>query len=88
MAQVSETTTVDANPQSAIRNPQSVFEVRDVVYEYTPGVAALNGVSLAIPRGRRVAILGANGSGKSTLIRVLDGLYFPSKGSVAFCGGR
>jgi len=87
MAQVSESAGTDVDPQSAIRNPQSVFEVRDVVYEYTPGVAALNGVSLAIPRGRRVAILGANGSGKSTLIRVLDGLYFPSKGSVAFCGG-
>jgi cobalt/nickel transport system ATP-binding protein len=43
-------------------------------------------VSLAIPRGRRTAILGANGSGKSTLIRLLDGLYFPAKGSVEFCG--
>lgn len=65
---------------------QAVFAVRDLGYEYTAGVAALDGVSLAIPRGQRVAILGANGSGKSTLIRILDGLYFPSRGEVSFCG--
>jgi cobalt/nickel transport system ATP-binding protein len=86
MVQVSEAVNAEGTRHSALGTSDAVFEVKGVVYEYTPGVAALNGVSLAIPRGRRVAILGANGSGKSTLIRLLDGLYFPSKGSVAFCG--
>ncbi len=86
MTQIGEIVTAETSPQSATRNPQSVFSVRDVVYEYNAGVTALNGVSLAIPRGQRVAILGANGSGKSTLIRLLDGLYFPTKGEIEFCG--
>lgn len=63
-----------------------VFDVRDVVYRYNAEVTALKGLSLAIGRGERVAILGANGSGKSTLLRMLDGLYFADSGSVAAFG--
>jgi cobalt/nickel transport system ATP-binding protein len=62
-----------------------IFEVENVVYSYRD-VTALDGLSLAIPRGVRVALLGANGSGKSTLLRILDGLYFPDSGRVSFCG--
>jgi cobalt/nickel transport system ATP-binding protein len=83
--QISRDQQVEPNPQSAIPNLQ-LFEVRDVVYRYNASVTALNGLSLTVPRGRRVAILGANGSGKSTLIRILDGLYFPTSGSVTFDG--
>jgi cobalt/nickel transport system ATP-binding protein len=49
-------------------------------------VTALDGVSLDLLTGRRIALLGANGSGKSTLLRLLDGLYFPASGSIAFHG--
>jgi cobalt/nickel transport system ATP-binding protein len=62
-----------------------VFEVRDVTFRYHK-VTALDGLSLAIQAGKRVALLGANGSGKSTLLRLLDGLAFPEEGSVLFCG--
>src|SRR5208283_2319422 len=62
-----------------------VFEVRDVTFRYHK-VTALDGLSLAITPGKRVALLGANGSGKSTLLRILDGLAFPEKGSVLFYG--
>jgi cobalt/nickel transport system ATP-binding protein len=61
------------------------FELRDVTFSYQT-VTALDEVNLAIPAGRRVALLGANGSGKSTLLRILDGLAFPQKGSVLFSG--
>jgi cobalt/nickel transport system ATP-binding protein len=60
----------------------SVFDVRDVHYAYDSGGEALTGVSLSVRRSEQVAILGANGSGKSTLLKMLDGLYFPSTGSV------
>ena len=62
-----------------------VFDVRNVCFSYN-NHAALDGISLAVQAGTRVAIMGANGSGKSTLLRILDGLYFPSAGEVAFCG--
>jgi len=65
--------------------PEVVFDVRDVTYRYNE-VMALDGLTLSVKRGQRVTILGANGSGKSTLLRVLDGLYFPERGSVSFLG--
>src|SRR5208282_5647155 len=69
------------------RNPAhpSVFEVQEVTFRYQQ-VTALDNLSLTIPPGKRIALLGANGSGKSTLLRILDGLAFPEKGSVLFCG--
>jgi cobalt/nickel transport system ATP-binding protein len=66
----------------------AVFDVQNVTYRYNSDVTALNGITLAIERGTRVAILGANGSGKSTLLRILDGLYFPEGGSVTAFGER
>lgn len=62
---------------------QFVFEVTNIVYRYRR-VTALSGLTLQIPAGQRVALLGANGSGKSTLLRVLAGLYFPESGAVSF----
>ena len=65
--------------------PVPVFDVREVTFRYQR-VMALDHLSLAISPGQRVALMGANGSGKSTLLRILDGLAFPEKGSVTFCG--
>lgn len=59
-----------------------VFDIQNVTYRYSNDVTALNGITLTIGRGERLAILGANGSGKSTLLRILDGLYFADSGSV------
>jgi cobalt/nickel transport system ATP-binding protein len=65
--------------------PVPIFDVCDITFRYHR-VTALDGLSLTVAPGERVALLGANGSGKSTLLRILDGLVFPEKGSVRFCG--
>jgi cobalt/nickel transport system ATP-binding protein len=63
----------------------NAFEVEDLRYNYGQ-ISALQGLSLAVPQGRRVALLGANGSGKSTLLRLLAGLNFPAGGHIRFRG--
>jgi len=48
--------------------------------------AALRNLSLAIPAGASVVILGENGAGKSTLLRIIAGLVSPSHGSLTLFG--
>ena len=61
----------------------ALLEVRDLDVYY--GAAqALAGVSLDVPRGEIVAIVGTNGAGKSTLIRAIAGIDRPSAGRVIF----
>lgn len=57
-----------------------IFELSDVSYDYPGKDRALEAVNMTIGGGESVAVLGANGSGKSTLLKLLDGLYFCSKG--------
>jgi len=45
---------------------------------------ALDGVSLEVPKGEIVAIVGANGAGKSSLIRTIAGLEKPRRGKIVF----
>jgi len=59
----------------------------DVTFRYTPEAApALDGVSLTLEPGQRVAIVGRNGSGKTTLVKLLSRLYAPESGSVSVAG--
>ena len=51
--------------------------------ENTP---ALNGLSLDIQKGKKIAVMGANGSGKSTFFLCLNGILKPQKGTLSFCG--
>ncbi len=65
---------------------EPIIRLRDVAYVYQDGTAALDGVSLDIFRGERVAILGPNGAGKSTLLQVMAGLIAVTSGSVEVYG--
>ena len=64
----------------------AVYTLSDVRQEYRPGVPSLDGIELTISAGEHVAVVGANGSGKSTLLKMLDGLVFPTGGSVVALG--
>src|SRR5512142_7738 len=65
---------------------EKVFEVQHVSYAYEGKQVALDDVDLAVCAGESLVILGANGCGKSTLLKLLDGLYFPSQGSIKAFG--
>lgn len=47
---------------------------------------ALDGLSLHIPPGMRLGVVGANGSGKTTLVKLLIGLYLPDEGRITLDG--
>lgn len=61
-----------------------------VVYEYGSGtellVRALNDVSLVIPDGQFIGLIGHTGSGKSTLVQHLNGLLTPTSGHIYYNG--
>jgi phospholipid/cholesterol/gamma-HCH transport system ATP-binding protein len=63
----------------------NIVEVADVHFAYGEN-KVLQGINLAIPRGKVVAILGASGCGKSTLLRTLGGQTRPEQGSVTVMG--
>jgi ABC-type lipoprotein export system ATPase subunit len=64
-------------------------QVFDVTRSYTIGdekVMALRGISLAIPTGAFVGLMGRSGSGKTTLLNIIGGLDQPSTGEVSLYG--
>ena len=65
-----------------------MFCVDNLSFAYPGRPECLVGVSFEVRAGEQVALLGANGSGKSTLLHIMDGLYFPTSGSVSVMGER
>jgi energy-coupling factor transport system ATP-binding protein len=67
-----------------------LVDVRGVTFAYPlPGggrTIALSDVSLAVPEGEWLAIIGHNGSGKSTLAKLFNGLLIPGRGDVTVAG--
>lgn len=62
-----------------------MLEVQDL-HVYYGGIHALHGVSLSVPQGKIIALLGANGAGKSTTLRTIMGLVTPREGSIQLNG--
>jgi branched-chain amino acid transport system ATP-binding protein len=64
-----------------------MLKVNEIYASYGP-IVALRGVSLHVPEGGIVSILGANGAGKSSALRAISGLVRISRGSIEFMGRR
>jgi branched-chain amino acid transport system ATP-binding protein len=64
------------------RDPSGSLQVRDLAVTYGRAVRALRGVTLEVPAGGVVAVLGANGAGKSTLLRAVSGTLFLHRGTI------
>jgi len=62
-----------------------LLEIKDLSVFYG-SVQALKGVSLSVPKGSIVCLIGANGAGKSTVLRTISGLKRPSAGQVLLEG--
>ena len=62
-----------------------LIEVEAVSFAYARR-PILKGVSMRVPRGKVVAIMGASGSGKTTLLRIIGGQLAPTSGTVRFAG--
>jgi len=83
-----DTTEPDApvreGPTAVVPGPAIQFD--NVVFGYRSDEPVLRGVSLEVPRGQTLAVVGPTGSGKSTLIRLLTRLYEPGSGVIRLDG--
>jgi len=65
--------------------PSNLVEVSDLDFSYGE-LSIFRGLSLKIPRGKVVAILGGSGSGKSTLLKLIGGQLVPGRGGIRVDG--
>ena len=63
----------------------NILEIRDLQVRYG-GIEAVKGISLDVPEGEIVTLIGANGAGKSSTLRAVAGLVKPAGGSISFKG--
>jgi len=64
---------------------KSVLSVKNLESYYGP-IMAIRGISLDVPEGQIVTVLGANGAGKTTLTQTISGLLRPRAGSISWSG--
>ncbi|MFM2598437.1 ABC transporter ATP-binding protein [Vibrio fortis] len=72
------------NPFS--ENKEVSVDIENVTFSYTLENTVLNQLSLSIPAGKKVALVGASGGGKSTLIQLLIGVYRADSGYIKYNG--
>lgn len=59
------------------------IRIKNIYWKYTEnGLNVLNGLSLIIPKGKSIGLVGKSGSGKTTLVDIILGIFEPQKGSV------
>ena len=85
-------TPTDARREAALASP-SILTVNNIEVVYNHVILVLKGVSLSVPRGEIVALLGANGAGKTTTLKAISNLLQSergevTKGSIVFDGAE
>jgi branched-chain amino acid transport system ATP-binding protein len=63
----------------------ALLEVSDLRVDYG-GIQALRGISLTVPEGQVVALIGANGAGKTTALKAISKMLRPATGAIRFLG--
>lgn len=65
----------------------SIINIENMSFSYESGEKyVIEDLNLQIKKGEFLAVIGHNGSGKSTLAKLMNVLYFPSKGNIYICG--
>ena len=64
-----------------------ILKLTNVESAYGP-IKAIRGVSLVVPAGQIVTVLGSNGAGKTTILKTVSGIIDPRKGTVEFKGSN
>lgn len=72
-------------PQKKNEN-QTILEVKDLEFSYTPGQPVLSDINFQIKKGEMLSIVGKNGAGKSTLSNLICGFLQPEKGQILLHG--
>ena len=85
-------TPTEARREAALASP-SILTVNNIEVVYNHVILVLKGVSLSVPRGEIVALLGANGAGKTTTLKAISNLLQSergevTKGSIVFDGAE
>ncbi len=63
-----------------------LVEIMGLSKAYDAGNLAVNNITLTLPKGKIIGLLGPNGSGKTTLIKMMNGLLTPNQGSIRIGG--
>ena len=74
------------NRYEEINQVDGDIEIKNITFRYGNRKPALNNVSFTIPKGKKVALVGASGSGKSTIAKLLLKYYEPENGEITIDG--
>ncbi|MDE2030427.1 MAG: ABC transporter ATP-binding protein, partial [Alphaproteobacteria bacterium] len=77
---------VDAPDAKPLQTDDYTVALEDVTFNYADGTRALDGLSVTVPHGKTVAIVGASGAGKSTIINLIPRFYDVREGRVTVGG--
>ena len=64
---------------------KNILEIHDLKVSYG-GIEAVTGVTLTVPEGKIVTLIGANGAGKSTILKTVSGIVRPKTGRILYNG--
>src|SRR2546423_11666591 len=79
---MTEATEIDRSPKATAQAAAPLLSVRNIEVVYDKVILVLRGLSLDVPKGAIVALLGANGAGKSTTLKAVSGLLKTEDGEV------
>ncbi len=85
-AEMRSTKTVPRSGDMRARAPRDAIVFDNVTFAYRDGPKIFDGLSLRIPAGKSIAVVGQNGAGKTTLAKLLCRLYDPVEGSISVDG--